>query len=355
MRTLGVLLGVSAAALLWAASAGAQQALRAAAIGADELPDLALTLRPGAGLEDLAARVAAVLELRTGQSVSVGEPPPEVVEAVPEGHVALVENGAGGIQVVLGAPGGASFVATVERDGSRAPEARAVALAVEALRDEAVDASVTTSAPVPSPARLPAPEKVEPALPRATPGPEPSVDTGDPADEAPARLLGDVDPFVFVRTYAGASTSSNAPMTGFGVGAGMCVERECLVIEADLPIGFADGSVDDLRYRYLTFLSGFYSRPISFGSLTPGASLGFLTRLGHFRRDLGLADDGLDTDLGARGTLELGWEVLADMDLLAEGGVDLTLDRHEVPAPGGRATRGERWSPWLQAVVRYRP
>jgi hypothetical protein len=47
--------------------------------------------------------------------------------------------------------------------------------------------------------------------------------------------------------------------------------------------------------------------------------------------------------------------MLADVDLMAETGVDLTLDRHEVYTEEGMVTRGERWSPWLQAAVRYRP
>ena len=49
-----------------------------------------LTLRPQPELRRLAEEVAAVLELRTGQRVEVGSPPPPgLLEAVPTGHVAL--------------------------------------------------------------------------------------------------------------------------------------------------------------------------------------------------------------------------------------------------------------------------
>lgn len=336
-------------AALAPASVAAQQAIKATGEAVRDLPGPELTLRPGPGLEELAARVAAVLELRTGHPVEVGEsPPPGLLEAVPAGHVALADTGQGSIRVVLGTPGGQSFAATVELDRTRTPDARAVALAVEALRDEAVDAANVA----------PAPETAAPTPAAPTPAtPAPARDTGAeaPRPAGDRRLFGDVDPLVFARAYGGASTSSTAPMTGLGLGAGMCVQRQCLVIAADFPVSIADGSVDDLRYRYMTFLSGFYSRPISFGSVTPGASIGFLTRLGHFRRDMGLDDDSLDTDLGARGALEVAWEMLADVDLMAEGGADLTIDRHQVAVADGMASRGDRWTGWLQTAIRYRP
>lgn len=316
--------------------------LKATGAAARALPGPVLTLRPATGLEDLAQRVAGVLELRTGHPVEVGDaPPPGLAEAVPAGHVALADTGTGSIRVVLGMLGGGSYDATVEVDGARAPDARAVALAVEALRDEAIDATRESAA---------ADAAAASAL------REDDVTRADrPDSPGRAKLLGNVDPLVYARAYGGASTASNAPMTGLGLGAGLCVLAQCLVLAADFPVGIADGSPDDVRYRYMTFLSGFYSRPFSFGSFTPGAQIGFLTRLGHFRRDMGLRDDSLETDLGARGSLELAWEALGDLDVMAEGGVDVTLDRHELYVGETMATRGDRWSPWLQTAIRYRP
>ena len=348
MRGLSVLLAAGAFALLWTASASAQPVLKATGTVARELPEPTVTLRPAPGLEDLAQRVAAVLELRTGHAVEVGDhPPPGLEEAVPAGHVALAFTGEGSIRVVLGTTGGGSFQATVEVDGASSPDARAIALAVEALRDEAVDAAGEAERAQSQAAAVPAP-------PQPTPVARAAVDL-PPPQPAGDRLFSNVDPLVFVRAYGGASTSSSAPMTGLGLGAGLCVLKQCLVIAADFPLGVAEGSADDVRYQYMTFLSGFYSRPFSFGAFTPGAQIGFLTRVGHFRRDMGLDDKSLETDLGARGSLELAWEVLGDMDVMAEGGVDATLDRHEVYVGDVMATRGDRWSPWLQTAVRYRP
>jgi hypothetical protein len=265
-------------------------------------------------------------------------PPPGLVEAVPAGHVALVDTGEGSIRVVLGTLGGGSVDATVEVDGARSPDARAVALAVEALRDETLDAQRDASA------------IDEDAVASRQPVTPVDVQPAQPGDA----LLGDVDPLVFVRASGGASTSSSAPMTGLGLGAGLCVRGQCLVLGADFPLGIADGSTADVRYRYMTFMSGFYSRPFSFGALTPGAAIGFLTRVGRFRQDMGLDDQGLETDLGARGSLELAWALLSDVDLMAEGGVDVTLDRLAVYAGDAMVARGDRWSPWLQAALRYR-
>jgi hypothetical protein len=181
-------------------------------------------------------------------------------------------------------------------------------------------------------------------------------DGGQPSQAREHDLLGKVEPLVFARMYSGASTASTELMAGIGTGIGVCVRRHCLFIAGELPVNTGSTSHLDVRYRYPTFLSGFYTRPFSFGRFTPGASLGFLTRLGHFEADMGMRDTGLDTDLGARGTLELGFEVASGIDLMTEAGVDLTLDRNRMVSSGDSLrNRGDRLSPWLQAALRYRP
>jgi hypothetical protein len=287
-----------------------------------------------------------VLELRSGRRVFVGdEPPPVVLEAVPAGHVALAES-PGGVRVVLGAASGAYFDATVGVSGNGSPDARALALAVEALRDRAAEPSPADEPQAPLDA-LETPERPHGAR------TEPRRDVH--LHETGGRgLLRGVSPLVYARMYGGASTVSSAPMTGVGVGAGLCVDRQCLVIAGDVPLLVADGEPTDLRYRYVTLSSSFYSRPLSFGDFTPGASLGLVTRIGYFGRDMGIDDDSLDTDLGVRGSLELAWEAATGLDLMTEGGLDLTIDRHELN--GSRMVpRGDRWSPWLQGALRYRP
>jgi hypothetical protein len=162
---------------------------------------------------------------------------------------------------------------------------------------------------------------------------------------------------VFLQWYSGASSQSNLPRMGVGGGGGLCVLGHCLVlaVEYPIPLGLSDGG-QDIRYRYTTFTSSFYSRPWTFGRFTPGASVGFLTRLGYFERDMGLSQQGgLDTDLGVRGTLQGAYELVPAIDLLAELGLDYALDRYRLGHGDVVAYRGERATPWLQAGIRVRP
>src|SRR4051812_21853608 len=86
--------------------AHAQRALSATRLEPQALPPPLLTLRPQPELRRLAQEVAAVLELRTGQRVEVGNPPPPgLLEAVPTGHIGLARQQKS-VLLVLGAPGG---------------------------------------------------------------------------------------------------------------------------------------------------------------------------------------------------------------------------------------------------------
>lgn len=353
--------------------AHAQQALGAAA-RIRTSPETLLILRPEAGLRVLATDVAAVLELRTGERVEVGEaPPPGLLEAVPAGHVAMARRD-GAVLLVLGASGGRSLDATVQLGAEEpAADARAVALAAEDLRDTAAELArrggppaeatpTATSTAPPAEAPLPSPYYQHPdpgaavAPPNATASAQDAIDDGDEisgtsssSDESPT----DVDFLLYGRFYGGASTASSAPATGIGTGVGLCVEKHCLVVGAEMPLSFGDQRLD-VRYRYPTFTSGFYTRPFTFGAFTAGATFGFLTRLGHFRADMGLSDEGLDTDLGARGSLELALEAYTNFDLITEWGVDFTIDRHRLAAGDRVVDRGDQWSPWGQFALRAR-
>jgi hypothetical protein len=109
-------------------------------------------LRPAPGLKALADRVARVLSLRFGGGgVDVGEPPPPgLLEAVPAGHVALAAEG-GRIRLVLGAAFGTYFEASVPyTPPAREPDVRSLALAVEALRDRAMEARERSAATIPA-------------------------------------------------------------------------------------------------------------------------------------------------------------------------------------------------------------
>jgi len=354
MRTLVLLTGV------WLGLGLASPALGQSVLR-DGQPDVArvparstFTLRPKPGLEALAAEVAAVLELRSGARVEVGAaPPPGLLEAVPAGHIAMARTPTG-VRLVLGAIGGRSLGAEIEiAPGAKEADPRSIALAAESLHDAALDHVHAEQAPAEvetSPQSAPPSERGLSSRHR-----ERFHDEGalGPGGFGRPNFLEDVQLLTFARAYSGAATASTSLESGIGAGIGLCAVRHCLYIAGELPLTTA--SAMDIRYRYPTFSSVFYSRPFTFGSLTPGASIGLLTRVGHFRDDMGLADNGLDTDLGARGSVELAWEAYARLDVIAEAGGDYALDRFFLSSGDAEVARGDRLSPWFQASVRFRP
>ena len=366
----------------------AQAALAATKVSQDDLPPEArLTLRPTQGLENLAVKVARVLTLRGDTAVEIGPAPPHgLLEAVSTGNVALERDGTA-IHLVMGAAMGESIDARVElpRDGQA--DVRTLALAIEALRDRAIEARArqepapsepTEGAPaaapeliapetLPEPAPLlPPPQPVtrpqEPARePGAVPKPQRTAarDEGSllPRPESAERAL-KVKPLLYLSLYGGASTESSALRTGIGTGGGLCVQGQCLLlaIEYPLPISLEAGG-NDVRYRYPTFSCSFYSHPFQLGRFKPAVSVGILSRVGHFERDMGIKDyrPGLDTDLGVRGTLQGAYQVFDAVETIAEGGLDYALDRWQFGQGDSLAIRGSRLAPWLQIGIRIRP
>jgi hypothetical protein len=145
---------------------------------------------------------------------------------------------------------------------------------------------------------------------------------------------------------------------GIATGGGMCVQGYCLVIGFESPLpGVLEASATDVRYRYPTITSSFYSRPWQFGIFAPAASIGFLSRVGYFRRDMGLSDNagGLDTDLGVRGALEGSFAIGGAFELTSELGLDYALDRWQLGSGVTVMRRGDRATVWAQGGIRLRP
>ena len=415
----------------FANSVDAQAALAATSVTQGRLPPNArLTLRPAPGYEQLAAKVARVLALRGNTTVEIGAaPPPELLEAVAAGQVAMAAGQTpGSMHLLLGAVLGTAFEATIELSPDGEEDARALALAIEALRDRAIETRQRYEAPDANaaPAQLQptaeqatmqgwpdaqlqpvaalapvqmlepsyypmqpstddglpndpdqqdaqGPEQAGTPQPSASPQPaavsgqngqslsgNPYQLVGDPRDsgEIPRTDLSErllkVKPRLYFSLYGGASSESRALRTGVGVGGGLCVRGQCLLLnlEYPLPIGMEQGA-DDVRYRYPTFSCTFSSQPFTWGPFTPGVSVGLLSRIGQFERDMGLKNylPGLDTDLGVRGAVEGSFQVLDSVDVVAQAGVDYALDRWQYSDTG----RGSRVAPWLQAGIRVRP
>ena len=418
-----------------ASSVEAQAALAATSVTQGQLhPNARLTLRPAPGFEQLAVKVARVLTLRGNTTVEIGDAPPAALfEAVAAGQIAIAVGPIeGSAHLVLGTGAGDSVDTTIvlAPDGE---DARALALAIEALRDRAIETRERSEAVAASyedaahdashgdrtgmepraasqwsdeqgqPAAyaalapMPATEPADAVPPRAASDENLSGDselqnapqnvgapparpvapattqraqivagnpyqlTGDPrdADEMlprpdPSERAMKVQPRLYFGVYGGASSESRALRTGLSTGGGLCVRGQCLLLglEYPLPIALEQGA-DDVRYRYPTFSCTFLSQPFVFGPFTPAVSVGILSRIGHFERDMGRKDylPGLDTDLAVRGTIEGAFEVVESIDVVAQAGVDYALDRWQYSDTG----RGSRVAPWLQAGIRVRP
>lgn len=340
---------------MWATPVIAQSLLSATRINPDQVPpEATLVLRPTPSTAPLAERVARVLELRSGRATTVGEPPPAgMLEAVPAGQVGLE----GDSEVVhlhfSGTDGRTATARVVLSADGRGSDPRAVALVVEALQDEVthpimpvVGSDAVADEPEPMPV------VTDPASTRDSARFSDLNDTGLRPEPREPDFLGTITPLLFVRGFTGISSSSARPMVGAGVGVGVCSASNCALISAEYPISSANdaSTPNEVRYRYLTFASGFYARPIHFGAFTPGAGIAFVTRIGSVE-----GPSSLDTDLGLRSTLELAWRPLESVDFLAEGGIDLALDQARSRSGYAVTYRGDRWTPWLQAAVRFCP
>jgi hypothetical protein len=420
-----------------ASSVEAQAALAATSVTQGHAqPNARLTLRPAPGFEQLALKVARVLTLRGNTTVEIGDAPPAVLlEAVVAGQIAIAAGPTeSSAYIVLGTGTGDSVATTIELAPDGENDARALALAIEALRDRAIERYEN---PPPEPvyadwtnepnqadrsgsepraashwsdgqgqpvafaalAPMPMSEPAAPALPPTTTdesfsgeselpsaqqngvGAQPiqpvSVPVasqrgqvslassyqlhGDPrdADEMLPRLEPSertlkVKPRLYLSVYGGASSESRALRTGVSTGGGLCVRGQCLLLGLEYPLPIAlEAGANDVRYRYPTFSLTFLSQPFVFGPFTPAVSVGVLSRIGHFERDMGRTDyvPGLDTDLAVRGTIEGAFEVVESIDVVAQAGLDYALDRWQYADAG----RGSRVAPWLQAGIRVRP
>lgn len=327
-----------------------------AAVSSETSEHPLVTLRPAPGLELLAQRVARVLTLRFGvESIRVGGPPPPgLIEAVPAGHLALAREG-DRVHLVLGAVFGAFFEASLPLGKTASePDVRSLALAVEALRDRVVEAAERANEPQVSPQPTAAARSRDAPTVASSPRDHGSMPLPPNGSDPPR----EVKPLFFVRMYSGASDASSGPRMGFATGGGMCVQGYCLVIGFESPIPYVlEASATDVRYRYPTITSSFYSRPWQFGIFAPAASIGFLSRVGYFSRDMGISqnDEGLDTDLGVRGALEGSFALGGAFELTSEFGLDYALDRWQLGSGDTVMRRGNRATMWAQGGIRLRP
>jgi hypothetical protein len=321
--------------------------------GPEAPPQLALRLRPAEELRPLARRVAAMMTRRGEVPVELGDPPPGgIAEAIRPGEVALVREGEV-VQVVLGGRQGMSYGTELTLRAIRsAAAARAVALAIETLRDTMlVAAERGEDVPPPAGARREPRSRIRTRwiiVDRAI------EQDGEPW-HAPRRLP-QAKPTLFLRFLLGWSPVQRELLIGPGAGLGLCVGPHCVVIEADLPLmrNRTQSDFGEVRYRAVNTSMRVIGRPFRWGDFTPGFGLGLLTRIGSATLRT-THDTRVVTNLGMRLTVEMAWAFAGPFELVAEGGLDYAVSRARFIHGGRSVYLEDRWTPWLVTSLRLRP
>ncbi|MFT5357199.1 MAG: hypothetical protein ACI9KE_004433 [Polyangiales bacterium] len=276
-------------------------------------------------LSQLAHDVAGVLRRRTGYAIDVGGAPPSPPEAVSAGQLAMVTY-EGAVFLALGAADGRTLTAHLEIP--TAGRARAVALAIQDLVDQAA-----------IPANVPRAVRARPAM--------------EPALERLPRLV--AKPAFFLRLLAGYSPTRGQVLVGPGAGFGLCLSRGCVMVEADMPLVPNQQVLagHDVRTRSVNAALRLHLRPIEVGDFSIGATFGVLTRI------LRVSVDGEGastiTSLGVRTSLEAAWRFNGPFEWVFEVGGDAILDSERVPVGGQSFILEDGFVPWVTTSLRMRP
>lgn len=305
-----------------------------ASVAAADGASRALTLRPDAALRVFAAKVGRTVTRRTGAAVAVGDAPPGgIAEAIPRDHVALVRT-AKGIAVTVVTRKGNTHRSEFAVKGLNDAAVRATALAIESLEED------------------PEADWTESTAGDARGSSYTYVDYA----KAPKEMEAVAKPTIGLRFMAGYDAAENAAIIGPGINLGLCYKDQCAVLEAELPL-LAEtrrtNSGEKISYRAIKFGARIQLRPFHFGRVTPGFTMGFVSRMGSASTASGARRD--VSDLGVRLTTELAARIYASLEFLVEGGADIQLDPAQDRSTGSGVTLGNQVSPWAVAGIRVRP
>ncbi|MGE0790634.1 MAG: hypothetical protein AB7S26_33455 [Sandaracinaceae bacterium] len=288
--------------------------------------DAPLTLRPGRDSRRFAEGVVRELAVRLDVPVSLGEDAvSEILEAVPAGHVGVLVDGERA-QVVLAGPEAQVFRSNLTLSGTRAERIRAVALAIEALRDAAIEGPPTGRG-----GRRVTTIGDDQEVAWIYEGPRGGLFGELPRQEALAK------PIVSLGVLGGMSTERLTPIIGPRLGLGLCLFDQCLLIEGDLPL-VADTSVAcdgrQIEYRAVTLSLVFQLRPITIDDWSFAFDFGVLSRFG-LASLVGVESSQVTSNFGLRTAVETAWRFAGPMEMVLELGVDT----HTSPAVLIRANR----------------
>lgn len=302
----------------------------------DEVPVLAadapITVRPTRATRHLATQVVRVLALRLDVPIAVGEDaPPEVLEAVPMAHVAIDQEG-DDVRLVLAGPEGQVFETQVLLEDLRGRAVvRAIALALEALRDTALEG------PPPGQATRRTVFRDGREVTWTYYEREGGLFGPQPRIEANAK------PAIYLGFLAGVSTERQTPQLAPRIGFGLCQSAWCLLLEGDLPLVAEETVACDgrhVQYRPITLALRLLLRPFVIDDTVSFAfGLGLLTRFGVANL-VGVDASRLTTNFGLRGSVEGAWRIAGPFEIVLDLGVDAhtspaILTRLPRPPPGG--------------------
>lgn len=300
---------------------------------AAQLPgeDGGLVVRPGAGFEGLANEVAAELR-RHGLPAEVGEAAPELIEAVPAGHVGLAA-GDEGLRLTVGMPGGHTHAETLRLESPRSradrrEAARTIALAITNLSDE------------PAPAMTPPPSNGYTYL--------------EYERAIPERQL--AAPTLYFGLNVGYSPARQSAILGPGAGFGLCVKAHCVVIEAQLNL-LAERTASrggDLRYRFVNLGVRGQFRPLVRGRVSFGPTIGVVIRNGKVQLQ-GSETRDVASSVGFRGTAELAVRLAGPFEWVLEAGMDVAVTRAAWIRTSEVVFLEDRYTPFVVTALRLRP
>lgn len=276
-------------------------------------------------LQQLAQDVAGVLRRRTGDAIEVGGAPPSPPEAVSSGQLAMVPY-EGAVFLALGAADGRTLTAHLEIPTEG--RARAVALVIQDLLDQAA-----------TPAHAPRALRPRQAL--------------EPAPERAPRFL--AKPAFFLRLLAGYSPTRGQVLVGPGAGFGLCLSRGCVMVEADMPLVPNEQVLagHEVRTRSVNAALRLHLRPIEIGDFSIGATFGVLTRI--LRVSVGGEGASTITSLGIRTSLEAAWRFSGPFEWVFEVGGDAILDSERVSVGPQSFVLEDGFVPWVTTSLRMRP
>ncbi len=306
-----------------------------------------------AELSSYGAALVRTLARRIGIEVELGAAPPgRNALALPVGHVGIVPTEAhdrGAATVVWVGERGRVFETEVVLPAGRAAALRALVLAVVDLRDAVLEAP---------------PLEDEPIFELA---PEASEGRGGYVYlEPPGGLFGRrrtiesiARPTIYFRALIGFSSSGQGFVVGPGVGVGLCIGDQCVVIEGELPV-LESQRVDvvsglTFSYRALNLALRLQLRPIRIDDVTIGATLGLLSRVGG-----AWASDGSDrviSSFGVRSSIEMAWQFERPFEWVVEGGVDAPFQGSEARfiQDGPEVRLDDDVTVWGVTALRIRP